>query len=94
MVTLFILYEKSFFFNCLIHYNTESQLWSTQWKILLATISLTKAGEAEQTAYLLSEQTRSCTVEEKPEKKMGQMKLEDIFQHEHAMAKKFCNEST
>ena len=43
-------------------YYTESPLWSTQQEILLP-ISLTKAGEAEQTAYLFSEQTRSCTAE-------------------------------
>ena len=57
LVTLFILYQKSSKRKlCLIHYNTESQLWSTQQKILLPSISLTKAGEAEQTAFLYSEQ--------------------------------------
>ena len=29
-------------------------------------ISMTKAGEADQTAYLFSEQTRSCTAEGEP----------------------------
>ena len=48
-----------------MNYYTESHFWITQQKILLAT-SLTKAGEAEQTAYLFSEQTRSCTAEGEP----------------------------
>jgi hypothetical protein len=30
-------------------------------------------------------------LKENLEKKMALMKLEDIFQHEHAMAKKLCN---
>ena len=55
---------------------------------------MTKAGEAEQTAYLFSEQTHSCTAEGEPGKKMALMMLEDIFQHEHATAKKLCNENT
>ena len=32
---------------------------------------MTKAGEAEQTAYLFSEQTRSCTAEGEPGKENG-----------------------
>ena len=54
-----------------MHYYTESQLWSTQQKILLPTITLTTAGDAEQTAYLFSEQTRSCTAEVEPGKENG-----------------------
>ena len=39
--------------------------------MLLPTISLTKAGEAKQTTYLFSEQTRSCTAEGEPGKEIG-----------------------
>ena len=72
LVTLFILYQESSKRKlCLIHYHTESQLWRPQQKILMPTITLTKAGEAGQTAYLFSEQTRSFTAEGEPGKENG-----------------------
>ena len=47
--------------------------------------------KAEQTAGCFSEQTRSCTAEREPGKKMALIKLEDIVQQEIAMAKELCD---
>ena len=40
---------------------------------------MTKAGEAEQTGYLFSEQTRSCTAEGEPGKENGPDEAEGYF---------------
>ena len=41
---------------------------------------MTKAGEADQTAYLFSEQTRSCTAEGEPGIENGPYKAGGYFQ--------------
>ena len=43
-------------------------------------MTLTKAGEAEQTAYLFSEQTPSCTAEGEPVKENGPNEAKGYFQ--------------
>ena len=57
-------------------------------------ISLTKAGEAEQTAYLFSEQTRSCTAEGEPGIENCPNEAGGYFPAWARMAKKLCNENT
>ena len=48
---------------------------------------MTKAGEAEHTADIFSEQVKGNM-----EKKLALMNLEDIVQNEDAIANEFCDE--